>query len=256
MIKSSRSKAYWGKILRIDLDGGIPSDNPAVNGVRSHIYSYGHRNQLGLAFAPNGLLYESEHGPSSDDEVNLILPGRNYGWPHVAGHRDDKAYTYANWSASSTPCASLPPGNQPPASVPSQTETSWNDPLFTPPLQTFFTVDTAEDTRGLGAATIAPGGLAVYNASAIPRWSTSVLALSLIRGVVYRLPLDAAGRAVAGRPIELFRSANRYRDIALHPDGTTFYLATDQSGPSRNPDGTQNKALADPGAIVEYRYQP
>ena len=95
--------SYWGKILRIDLDGGIPSDNPAINGVRSHIYSYGHRNQLGLAFAPGGLLYESEHGPSSDDEVNLILPGRNYGWPHVAGHRDDKAYTYANWSASSTP---------------------------------------------------------------------------------------------------------------------------------------------------------
>ena len=248
--------SYWGKILRLELDGGIPADNPEINGVRSHVYSYGHRNQLGLAFAPGGLLYESEHGPSSDDEVNLILAGRNYGWPHVAGHRDDKAYVYANWSASTTPCASLPPGNQPPASVPSQAETSWTHALFTPPLQTFFTVDTAAETRGIGAATIAPGGLAVYAAREIPGWSTSILALSLIRGVVYRLPLDATGRALAGPPTELFRSVNRYRDIAIDPDGMTFYLATDVSGPSRNPDGTQNQTLANPGAILEFTYRP
>jgi PQQ-dependent dehydrogenase (s-GDH family) len=255
-VKARNWSSYWGKILRVDLDGGIPSDNPEIDGVRSHIYSYGHRNPLGLAFAPSGLLYESEHGPSSDDEVNLIQAGRNYGWPQVAGHRDDKAYVYANWSASSTPCASLPPGGQPPASVPSQTETSWSHARFTPPLQTFFTVETAAETRGLGAATIAPGGLGVYSGNGIPGWSPSVLALSLIRGVVYRLPLDATGRAVAGPPAELFRSVNRYRDIAIHPDGTTFYLATDPSGPSRNPDGTQNNALANPGAIVEFRYQP
>src|SRR5688500_518117 len=87
-VQAKNWSSYWGKILRVDLDGGIPASNPEINGVRSHVYSYGHRNQLGLAFAPGGLLYESEHGPSSDDEVNLILAGRNYGWPAVAGHGD------------------------------------------------------------------------------------------------------------------------------------------------------------------------
>ena len=87
-------------MLRLNLDGSIPSDNPMIGGVRSHIYSYGHRNPQGLVFAPDGKLYESEHGPNTDDEVNLIRAGGNYGWPHVAGYRDDQSYAYANWSAS------------------------------------------------------------------------------------------------------------------------------------------------------------
>ena len=99
--------------------------------MRSHVFSFGHRNPLGLAFGPGGKLYESEHGPSSDDEINLIEAGRNYGWPNVAGRQDDKAYVYANWSASSPqPCASLPRGRRPRsrASVPTQTERAWKDP--------------------------------------------------------------------------------------------------------------------------------
>ena len=99
---------YVGKILRIDLDGSIPADNPTINGVRSHIYTYGHRNPQGLAFGPTGLLYSSEHGPNTDDELNLITAGGNYGWPHIAGYRDDRGYVYSNWSQSKgVPCASL-----------------------------------------------------------------------------------------------------------------------------------------------------
>ena len=110
-VRAKDWSAYQGKILRLDLDGSIPSDNPEIGGVRSHVFSVGHRNPLGLAFGPNGRLYESEHGPSSDDEANLIEGGRNYGWPNVAGYNDGKGYVYANWSASSpAPCASLPPG--------------------------------------------------------------------------------------------------------------------------------------------------
>jgi hypothetical protein len=86
---------------------GVPR-NPIIAGVRSHIYSYGHRNPQGLAFAPDGKLYESEHGPNTDDEVNVIRAGGNYGWPHVAGYQDDQSYAYANWSASKgVPCESL-----------------------------------------------------------------------------------------------------------------------------------------------------
>ena len=141
---------YVGKVLRLNLDGSIPPDNPMIAGVRSHIYSYGHRNPQGLVFAPDGKLYESEHGPNSDDEINLIRPGGNYGWPHVAGYRDDQSYAYANWSASrDVPCASLKFTAYPdvPPSVPLQKESAWNHPDFTPPIQTFRTVETGYDFK-------------------------------------------------------------------------------------------------------------
>ena len=72
-----------GKILRLNLDGSVPQDNPDPGSV---IYSLGHRNPEGLAFEPgSGRLYETEHGPTGNDEVNLIEPGANYGWPEVQG---------------------------------------------------------------------------------------------------------------------------------------------------------------------------
>ena len=64
-------------MLRINLDGSIPGDNPTLAGVRSHIYSYGHRNPQGLAFSTSGRLYSSEHGPDTDDEFNLIEAGKD-----------------------------------------------------------------------------------------------------------------------------------------------------------------------------------
>ncbi|HEX2616267.1 MAG TPA: PQQ-dependent sugar dehydrogenase [Flavobacteriales bacterium] len=72
----------YGKVLRFDPDGGIPADNPIPD---SYVYSWGHRNPQGLVHAPNGVLYASEHGQANDDEVNIIEPNRNYGWPTVAG---------------------------------------------------------------------------------------------------------------------------------------------------------------------------
>jgi glucose/arabinose dehydrogenase len=71
-----------GKILRMNLDGTIPEDNPFPD---SYIYSYGHRNPQGLAWAADGTLYESEHGPSANDEINKIIAGKNYGWPVIKG---------------------------------------------------------------------------------------------------------------------------------------------------------------------------
>jgi len=70
-----------GKILRLNLDGSIPSDNPFPN---NPVWSYGHRNPQGLTLVGNKL-FSSEHGPSSDDEINIIEKGRNYGWPNVTG---------------------------------------------------------------------------------------------------------------------------------------------------------------------------
>src|SRR5690606_10241941 len=71
-----------GKILRIEFDGSIPNDNPLKD---SPIYSYGHRNPQGLAWSEKGQLYETEHGQSAHDEINIISPGKNYGWPYIQG---------------------------------------------------------------------------------------------------------------------------------------------------------------------------
>lgn len=80
-----------GKTLRINLDGTIPGDNPFPN---SPVWTLGHRNPQGLVFSPDGkILYSSEHGPSNDDELNIIQKGRNYGWPKVEGFCDNNSET-------------------------------------------------------------------------------------------------------------------------------------------------------------------
>ena len=81
--------SYNGKILRVNRDGSVPSDNPVINGVRNHVYSMGHRNPQGIGFQPGtDRVYAVEHGPQpshGDDEINLIVPGGNYGWPCYTG---------------------------------------------------------------------------------------------------------------------------------------------------------------------------
>lgn len=80
-----------GKLLRLDVDGTMPADNPfaASPGVRRIVWSYGHRNIQGLAFDPRtGRLWASEHGPRGGDELNLPEPGRNYGWPVATNGMD------------------------------------------------------------------------------------------------------------------------------------------------------------------------
>jgi glucose/arabinose dehydrogenase len=78
---SQNTSSPNGKILRLNLDGTIPVDNPETN---NPYWSWGHRNPQGLVFA-NNKLYSSEHGPNDNDEINIIEKGRNYGWPNVRG---------------------------------------------------------------------------------------------------------------------------------------------------------------------------
>lgn len=77
-----------GKVLRFAPDGSIPADNPIPG---SYVYNWGHRNPQGMVKAPNGIIYNSAHGQGLDDEVNIILPDRNYGWPNVLGLCDTPA---------------------------------------------------------------------------------------------------------------------------------------------------------------------
>ncbi|MEP6915176.1 MAG: glucose/sorbosone family PQQ-dependent dehydrogenase [Acidobacteriota bacterium] len=247
-VRSGNFQKYEGKILRIALDGSVPADNPMLNGARSHVYSYGHRNAQGLAQTADGKLYASEHGPSMDDELNLIQAGKNYGWPFVAGYRDDRVYVYANWSLSApAPCASLTFNDiVAPPSVPQQKETAWSAPNFMPPIRTFFTVGPEYRFASQGNATIAPSGIDIYTVTGggIPGWAHSVLVTGLIRGTVYRVKLNAAGDATVGPTLEYFKARERYRDVFVAPDGRTIYMATDANSQEH------------PGAIVAFTYQP
>ncbi|MBI1745404.1 MAG: PQQ-dependent sugar dehydrogenase [Acidobacteria bacterium] len=94
---AQRLSSLSGKILRMNLDGSAPADNPFPDEAPL-VYSYGHRNPQGLAWDSSGQLYETEHGPSgelgarSNDEVNIIYPGVNYGWPNCIGICGDPNY--------------------------------------------------------------------------------------------------------------------------------------------------------------------
>ncbi len=257
--------AYQGKSLRLNLDGSIPDDNPEINGVRSHVFTYGHRNMQGIDFGPDGTLYASEQGPKTDDEVNILVAGGNYGWPHVAGFQDDKAYQYARWADATTPCAHLTFSDlKIDPSVPVEDETSWKEP-FNPPLATLFTVPSDwnfQDPACKGIdficwPTVAASSMQAYFPKAgegIPGWEHSLLVTTLKRGSIYRIPLSEDGKTVAG-PIErYFQSENRLRDMALSPDMKTMYVATDVSGLVGTMDGGAGTTLANPGAILVYTY--
>lgn len=85
--KAQDPNDFAGKVLRLRDDGAVPPDNPFVGraGYRPEIYTMGHRNPLGLAVEPdNGGIWECEDGPNGGNEVNILQPGKNYGWPVVS----------------------------------------------------------------------------------------------------------------------------------------------------------------------------
>lgn len=83
--KAQKLDNHFGKIIRINRDGSIPQDNPFISdpNALSDIYSYGHRNMQGLVVTSSGLIFEHEHGPKGGDELNIIKPSLNYGWPAI-----------------------------------------------------------------------------------------------------------------------------------------------------------------------------
>ena len=258
--------AYEGKTLRVNLDGSIPADNPVLDGVVSHVYTYGHRNPQGLAFGPDGTLYATDHGPKTDDEVNVLTPGGNYGWPHVAGMRDGRAYEYARWYDSSTPCAELTFSDHVvPPTVPRDSEWSFRAPLVEP-IATLFTVPTGFDFQDPACKgvhficwpTVGLSSVAFYGGhgeAGIPGWDAVLLLTTLKRGSLYVLPLDP-GRRRAGGPIRRYlQSENRYRDVVVHPGGRTIYVATDSGGLVEALGGGSTSSLSDRGAILAFTFR-
>lgn len=123
-----------GKILRLNDDGSVPADNPFASrgGMTAQIWSLGHRNPLGLAFAPDGRLWENEMGPAGGDEFNLIERGSNYGYPTVSNgdHYDGRPIPDHD---------TRPEFNAP--------EITWT-PVISPSSLIFYTGDQFADWRG------------------------------------------------------------------------------------------------------------
>lgn len=261
-VSSKNWAAYRGKVLRLNADGSVPDDNPVLNSVKSHVFTYGHRNPQGLVFA-NGHLFSSEQGPSSDDEINILESGGNYGWPHVAGFKDDQAYVYANWSEAAN-CSGLTyDGISPPKEVPQYKETSWNADNFKEPAKTLYTVpngynfkdEQCGDMAYLCWPTIAPASITYYPKDGeIKAWRNSLLVSSLKNGALYRLVLNADGKTIQGDAIKYFHSQNRYRMVLISPDSKTIYVATDTAGNVLDKDGKPANKMANPGAIIAFTY--
>lgn len=273
---------YSGKILRLNFDGSIPGDNPLWNGVRSHIYTIGHRNPQGLVWEKNpsngysfptlmagGKLFSSEHGPNTDDEVNSIESGRNYGWPYIAGDTDEVNFQYVNWSTANNCGQSfvenpffVPTGatvmqeRGAPASVKSN---------FRKPLVKAYTVCTPLPTSVCEIAnggwlkfpTIAPSSVEFYHLNSgrgIPNWYPSLLVPTLRTGTLFRYRLNAARDMIIGDSIQYFKSVNRYRDIAISPDGK-IYIITDSIGSTSGPSGSNQTDMLNKGAILVFQYE-
>jgi PQQ-dependent dehydrogenase (s-GDH family) len=255
---------YQGKVLRMNPDGSIPEDNPEINGVRSHIFTYGHRNAQGIAVGPDDDLYVVEHGPNSDDEFNHLQAGRNFGWPYIAGFQDDQAYRYINWSGAAN-CEDLSwtQTGPPPEGVPMMNESEFQAENLVEPVATFYTVETGYDFTNPACGeftsvcfpTAAPSSLRLYTSDEIPEWNSTFLMTTLKSGRIFHLVLNEDGTALASEPEELFRSENRYRDLAFGPDGRTIYVITDSFGNAQNIEGGATIDLWTPGSLIEFRYE-
>jgi PQQ-dependent dehydrogenase (s-GDH family) len=264
---------YEGKVLRLntepdgDIDDGafapwIPDDNPfqnSVSGKVNAVYSYGHRNSQGLVWANvggNWILYNSEHGDKTDDEVNIIQSGQNYGWPKVAGMCDDN---YNDTDAN--------PNNDRLANQIIHNETSFcaaNN--VTEPIFSFFNVDgsnvPSSSSSNYGWPTIAPSSIDFYDKMFIPGWKNSLLVTSLKLGM-YRLKLKTAGNQIdsSSTPQIIdtipYLHAYRVRDLAIAPTGDTIFLAIDSSGSTSGPTGGFTGAQTPtktPGHILRMVY--
>jgi PQQ-dependent dehydrogenase (s-GDH family) len=261
-----------GKTLRLNTEPDlampvaqqwIPGDNPFPQGAaataKSPIYSFGHRNPQGLVFGSvNGgssyILYSSEHGDQSDDEVNIILPHANYGWPKVAGLCDD------NYTSSSGDTMTL--AGQPVISEKGfcdTTPTALQEPIFS-----FYNWDrnpnkTAGAMGNMHWPTIAPASIAFYGNSAIPGWNYSLLVPSLKDGL-YRLKLKADGLSIdsAAGPTDTlhYLAGYRLRNITVAPSGDTLFVAVDNSCCTIGPNSIIGNSVASPdlGFILRLVY--
>jgi glucose/arabinose dehydrogenase len=166
-------------------------------------FSWGHRNPQGMVFAPDGSLYITEHGPADNDEVNRIEAGRNYGWPAVHGRCDGDI---------------------------GMAETS------------FCSGNDVAEPLAIWTPTIAPAGLAYYDAELIPAFRRSLLFATLKDATLYRLVLSTDGRTVQATEKLFVHEFGRLRAILVAPDGS-IYLGTSNRDGRGTPMPTDDRIL-------------
>ena len=200
-----------GKTLRISIDiaGGIlgdpPSDNPIPG---SLVWSWGHRNAQGLAMGPNEIIYSSEHGPSNDDELNILTAGANYGWPNVQGYCDNQ----------------------------------WVDYYYAGDLNSNYSeIDYCEDNNitdaiwSSGSSTIATSDIIWYDHPSIPEFQSTLLMTVLKDKMLVRFEFSEDGQEIS-QYTEFFNNDwGRLRDICVSPNGKIYLATNGYSWPSQGP---------------------
>ena len=181
----------YGKVIRVNLDGSVPDDNPFADGDGGapEVWSYGHRNIHGAAYDADGTLWTIEHGPAGGDELNRPEAGLNYGWPVISyGERYDGG---------------------PIGSGAAQQEGMEQPVYFWDPV-------------------IAPGGMMFHSGDSFGEWNGDALIGSLYPGGVVRLSFDEEGRVTEEE--RLMRDAGRVRDVEVLDDGSFLILTDFDSG--------------------------
>jgi len=187
-----------GKVIRINDDGTIPADNPFVKtpNTRPEVYSYGHRSALGLAVHPvSGKIWQTENGPNGGDEINLIEPGLNYGWPLVSLGRN---YT-GPWQ-----------GDGP------------NHTGFQPPVVYWMPA-------------IAVSGMTFYDGDALPKWKGDIFVGGLRMGEIpgtghlERILLNQNYEELRRESL-LTDLRQRIRDVRQGPDGFLYVVTEEKAG--------------------------
>ncbi len=176
---------HAGAVLRLHRDGRVPADNPFVGRMDAlpEIWSYGHRNPQGLVFDhQQSRLWEIEHGPRGGDEINLIKPGKNYGWPVVS-------FGSEYWGPIAVGEGTHKPGMESPVKV------------YIP--------------------SIAPGSLLLYTGKAFPAWQGNLFAGALKLTHLNRIVLNAQGQAVAETRL-FGELGERIRALAQSPEGWIY----------------------------------
>ena len=184
-LKAQSLANHVGKTLRLRDDGSVPADNPFVGraGARPEIFTYGHRNGYGLAFHPEtGELWQAEIGPMGGDEVNILKPGHNYGWPLVSMGRN-----YTGSLASEQP----------------------------------FYRDGMDNARMFWVPSISPSSLMFYTGERFPQWQNNMFVGALNGQSLQRIAFGQPSQAERREPLLRLLNL-RIRDVQQSPDGFIY----------------------------------
>jgi glucose/arabinose dehydrogenase len=196
--QAQRLDSVYGKVLHLTADGEAPKDNPFVgrSDARPEVFSYGHRDQLGLAVQPGtGIVLNAEHGPNGGDEVNIILPGHNYGWPKVSFGRSYEGPRISDWPVAE----------------------GVDQPII------------------VWLPSIAPSGLSFYGGDRFPSWKGNLFVGSSRRGEVprtgglERVVLNDKLEELR-RETLLTELHQRIRDVRQGPDGLLYVITDEDDG--------------------------